>query len=223
MVAEGRRCERMRHMPPKSSPANTWNRLRYGLWSVGYDLVVRFAAPRRRAVELLRLEPGERVLIVGAGTGADLPFLPAGVEVVATDLSAAMLARARPKAGAHVELRVMDAQALDLPDDSFDAVLLHLVLAIVPDPAACLGEAVRVLRPGGRISVFDKFVEAGRRPSFARRLANLPARLLATDLNRVFEEIHAAAGAPLAIEHDEALGPWGLFHLLLLRKPEAAR
>lgn len=212
-------------MPAERSLANTWNRLRYGVWSVGYDLVVRFAAPRRRAVELLRLQPGEQVLIVGAGTGADLPFLPPEVEVVATDLSAAMLARARPKAGANVELRVMDAQALDLPDESFDAVLLHLLLAIVPDPVACLGEAVRVLRAGGRISVFDKFVAAGRRPSLARRLANLPARFLATDLNRVLEDIVAVAGVPLAVEHDEWTGPGRLFRLALLRKrpPEPHR
>lgn len=205
-------------MPVSPSLANAWNRLRYALWSVGYDLVVRFSAPRRRAVELLALRPDERVLVVGAGTGADLPFLPTDVDVVATDLSAAMLARARPKAGPRVELRVMDAQALDLADGSFDAVLLHLVLAIVPDPAACLREAARVLRPGGRISVFDKFVPAGRRPSLARRVANLPARLLATDLNRVLEEILAGAGAPLAVEHDEWTGPGGLFRVALLRK-----
>jgi phosphatidylethanolamine/phosphatidyl-N-methylethanolamine N-methyltransferase len=208
-------------MPIPRSLANTWNRLRYGLWSVGYDLVVRFSAPRRRAVELLHLEPGERVLIVGAGTGADLPFLPGDVDVVATDLSAAMLTRARPKAGPRVELRVMDAQVLDLADASFDAVLLHLVLAIVPHPVACLREAARVLRPGGRISVFDKFVRAGRRPSLPRRLANLPARLLASDLNRVLEEILADAGAPLAVEHDEWTGPGGLFRVALLRKAAA--
>jgi len=120
--------------------------------------------------------------------------------------------------GPHVELRVMDGQELELPDESFDAVLLHLILAVIPDPVACLREASRVLRPGGRVSVFDKFVRAGQRPGLLRRAANLPARLLATNLNRVLEEILTAAAAPLRIEHDEPAGFGGMLRILLLRK-----
>jgi phosphatidylethanolamine/phosphatidyl-N-methylethanolamine N-methyltransferase len=195
-----------------------WNRLRYTLWAGFYDRIVRFGAQRRRAIERLGLNAGEHVLVVGAGTGADLPYLPAEVSVLATDLTPAMLARARPKAGPGVELRVMDGQALELRDAAFDAVLLHLILAVIPDPVACLREAARVLRPGGRISVFDKFVRQGHRPSLLRRLANLPARLLATDINRVLEDIVAASGAPLHIEHDEPAGFGGAFRIVLLRK-----
>ena len=78
----------------------------------------------------------------------------------------------------------MDGQALELPDASFDAVALHLILAVIPDPVRCLAEAARVLRPGGRLAVFDKFVGDDATPSLPRRLLNLPARWLATDLNR---------------------------------------
>jgi phosphatidylethanolamine/phosphatidyl-N-methylethanolamine N-methyltransferase len=206
-------------MTARESRATRWNRLRYTAWSGFYDLVVRFGRQRRRAIELLALQPGERVLVVGAGTGADLPYLPTTVAVLATDLTPAMLARARPKAGPHVELRVMDGQALDLPDATFDAVVLHLILAVIPDPVACLREAARVVRPGGRLSGFDKFVAAGRRPPLLRRLANVPASFLATDLTRVLEGIVAASGAPLQIEHDEAAGFGGAFRIVLLRKP----
>jgi phosphatidylethanolamine/phosphatidyl-N-methylethanolamine N-methyltransferase len=199
--------------------ATSWNRLRYTLWASFYDLVVRFGRQRRRAVELLALRAGEDVLIVGAGTGADLPYLPPHVRVVATDLTPAMLERARPKARPGVRLEVMDAHRLDLPDGAFDAVLLHLILAVVPDPVACLSEASRVLRPGGRISVFDKFVPEGGRPSFARRIVNLPARLLATDITRVLEDVLAASAAPLRKEHDEPAGLGGAFRLVVLRKP----
>jgi phosphatidylethanolamine/phosphatidyl-N-methylethanolamine N-methyltransferase len=199
--------------------ATRWNRIRYTLWSSSYDRLIRFGKQRRRAIELLALQPGERVLVIGAGTGADLPFLPADVEVVATDLTPAMLARARPKAGPRVELLVMDGQALDLPDASFDAVLLHLIVAVIPDPVACLRETSRVLRPGGRASVFDKFVRAGRRPSLARRLANWPARLLATDITRVLEDLLLAAGTPLRVAHDEPAALGGAFRVVLLRKP----
>ena len=62
-----------------------WNRIRYTLWAPAYDLVAGLGRQRRRSLGLLALRPGERVLLIGAGTGADLPFLPAGVEALATD------------------------------------------------------------------------------------------------------------------------------------------
>lgn len=195
-----------------------WNRIRYTLWSPGYDLVVgRLSALRRRSIEGLQLKAGERLLIVGAGTGLDLPLLPAGLSVLATDLTPAMLARARPRAGAGVELRVMDAQRLDLPDASFDAALLHLILAIVPDPVACLREAARVVRPGGRVAVFDKFVADAQQPSLLRRAANLVAAPLATDLTRRFGDILRESGAPLRFESDASA--WGgFFRIVRLRR-----
>jgi SAM-dependent methyltransferase len=209
-----------------SGLATRWNRLRYTAWSVGYDAVVGFSRQRSRSLALLALAPGERVLIVGAGTGADLPLLPAGVEVLATDLTPAMLARARARVARlpsmKIDLRVMDGQALDLPDAAYDAVVLHLILAVIPDPVACLREAARVLRPGGRIAVFDKFLAAGARPSLPRRLLNAPARLLATDINRVLEQIVAASGASLAVTHDEPAGLGGAFRIVQLRKRDVA-
>lgn len=198
--------------------ATRWNRLRYTLWSPGYDLVVgRLGGLRRRSIDGLRLVPGERLLIVGAGTGLDLPLLPPGLTVLATDLTPAMLARARPRAGTGVELRVMDAQRLELPDAAFDAVLLHLILAIVPDPAACLREAARVVRAGGRLAVFDKFVPDGERPSLLRRAANAIADPIATDLTRRLGDIVRDSRAPVRIEADASA--WGgFFRIVRLRR-----
>jgi phosphatidylethanolamine/phosphatidyl-N-methylethanolamine N-methyltransferase len=82
-----------------------WNRLRYTLWAPFYDFVALFGRQRRRSIALLGLQPGERVLLLGAGTGADLPLIPAGVEVLATDLTPAMLDRARPRVRPGIELR----------------------------------------------------------------------------------------------------------------------
>ncbi len=198
--------------------ATSWNRLRYTLWSPFYDQVARFGRQRRRSIGLLNLQAGERLLVVGAGTGADLPFVPEGVEVLATDLTPAMLERARPRVRLGMELRVMDGQALDLPDAGFDAVLLHLILAVIPDPAACLREAARVLKPGGRIAVFDKFLRDGASPSVPRRLANSVISLFFTDLNRRLGDILAASGARLEVEHDESAMLGGMFRIVMLRK-----
>lgn len=73
-----------------------WNRFRYTLWAPMYDWVARFGRQRRRSLALLDLRPGEQVLLVGAGTGADLPWIPDSVSVLATDWTPAMLERARP-------------------------------------------------------------------------------------------------------------------------------
>jgi ubiquinone/menaquinone biosynthesis C-methylase UbiE len=197
--------------------SNAWNRLRYTVWAPFYDLAGRGFDPfRRRSLQLLDLRAGERLLLVGAGTGGDLPYVPAGVRAVATDLTPAMLERARPKAAA-ARLAVMDGHRLAVRPDAFDAAALHLILAVIPDPAACLRETARAVRPGGRIVVFDKFVRGGRAP-WALRALNAFTRVLATDITRGFEDILERSGAPLAVEQDVPAFARGLFRYLLLRR-----
>jgi ubiquinone/menaquinone biosynthesis C-methylase UbiE len=203
-------------------PINTlgWNRVRYTLLAPLYDRVAGFRPQRRRSMELLAARPGERILVDGCGTGADLAFLPADAHVVATDLTPAMVERTRQRAqalGRSVDARVMDAQALDFPDASFDAVVLHLILAVVPDPVAAVREAARVLKPGGRAVVFDKWVPDAREPSLARRAANLVASVVATEITRKLGPLVEAGG--LRLEHQEPAGKGGFFSIALLRKP----
>jgi phosphatidylethanolamine/phosphatidyl-N-methylethanolamine N-methyltransferase len=198
-------------------PSNTWQRLRYTVWAPHYDRVTKFHAERRRSLALLGLAPGERLLIVGCGTGADLPFVPPEVAVLATDLTPAMLERARAHARPGIEYRVMDGLALDLPDGSFDAALLHMVLEVIPDPARCLAEVARVLRPGGRVAVFDKFLPDGHRPGALRRAGLALLDLVFTSTNRRMGDILERAAAPLDMAHDEpGRGPHR--HLLLVRR-----
>src|SRR5690606_17698705 len=111
---------------------NAWNRARYTLFAPFYDHIASFHKQRKRSIELLALRPGERVLISGAGTGADLEHLPADVHVTAIDITPQMVERTRARAarlGRSVHAEVGDAQQLRFPDQSFDAVILHLIVA----------------------------------------------------------------------------------------------
>lgn len=200
---------------------NTWNRIVYGLWAPIYDRgLERFFAPgRRRAHELLALSSGEKVLLLGVGTGVDLPLLPPGARAVGVDLSAPMLARARarlPLVGRTVELLQRDAQHPNVTPGSFDAVVLNLILSVVPDPGACFREALRALRPGGRMVVFDKFVPDGERARPWRRLANRVSTLLGTDITRRFGDV--VRGAPVQILTNEASIAGGVYRVILLVK-----
>lgn len=168
-----------------------WNRIRYRAYAPVYDLLAKpLEGGRRRAIERLGIESGDRVLILGCGTGMDLEYLPEGTDVVAVDLTPEMVRRTEERAEdleLELEAQVGDAQALPFEDDSFDVVLLHLVLSVVPDPASVVAETARVVAPDGRVSFYDKFVPEGEEPSLLRRAVNPVARFLFADLNNRLE------------------------------------
>jgi phosphatidylethanolamine/phosphatidyl-N-methylethanolamine N-methyltransferase len=201
-----------------------WDRLRYTLWAPAYDAIVGaagFNTARRLSIDRLRLTSGDRVLIVGAGTGLDLGLLPPNVDVTAIDVTPAMLRHLERRAagtGRSVATRIMDARRLAFPDSSFDAVVMHLILAVMPQPERGLREAVRVLKPGGRIAVFDKFLRDDERPSLQRRLLNAVAKPLFSDLNRRLGPL--ISGTRLVTEHDEPVAFGGTYRVVTLMKPD---
>ena len=106
------------------------------------------------------------ILEVGAGAGASFEFYPPGARITAIDLGEAMIELARAKVkrlGRHdIDIRVMDVEQLDFPDNSFDAVVSTFVFCSVPDTALGLSEISRVLKPGGA-AVFLEHVRSANR------------------------------------------------------------
>jgi ubiquinone/menaquinone biosynthesis C-methylase UbiE len=131
-------------------------------------------------VDALWAKPGDTVLELAAGPG-DTGFLAApqlgssGL-LISTDLAPSMVDTARRRAVelgiSNVEHKVLDAQAMDLPDGSVDGVLCRWGFMLMPDPGAAFRECRRVLRPGGRL-VFTVFTGGEENP-----WAALPAKLL---------------------------------------------
>ena len=125
-----------------------------------HEWLVRNAAP----------QVGDRLLEIAAGPG-DTGFLAAPLlgsgRLVSTDIAPSMVEAAR-KRGAELNItnadfRVLDAQAMDLDSNSFDAAICRWGYMLMPDPAAALRETRRVLKPGGRLA-FAVFAGPGENP-----------------------------------------------------------
>lgn len=139
-------------------------------WAHSYDRFVnlltlgRSKTLRKMTVELARIQPGERVLDVGCGTG-DLTLLAreragAAGAVCGIDASPEMIQEARRKAdraGVEIDFRAGLIESLSFPDQSFEVVLSSLMMHHLPDDLKRRGlaEIGRVLKPGGRLVVVD--------------------------------------------------------------------
>jgi len=200
---------------------NTWNRLRYTLYLPVYDLIADriFRKYRKRSVELLQAKPDDAILILGAGTGLDLPYLQGYTNLTAIDITPGMITKLQQRAEKlhiPVDAQVMNGQQLAFADNSFDAIVAHLILAVIPDPVACIKEVERILKPGGTVMVFDKFLPDGQRPTIVRRFLNQIVSTLFSDINRSIGTI--VSHTSLTIELNEPAALNGTFRLVRLRK-----
>ena len=199
---------------------NRWNRIRYTVYTPVYDFIARyFSASRKASVSSLGIKPGEKVLIIGAGTGLDLEYLPLDCQITLTDITPSMLERARKKnlkLKRNIIIHVMDGQNMNLTDESYDKVILHLILAVIPDPVACIKEAERVLKKGGKLAVFDKFLGKNKKAGLIRRFFNLITNFLVSDITRDFESICSKTN--LRIIEDFPADLNGVFRRILLVK-----
>ncbi|MEW6766058.1 MAG: methyltransferase domain-containing protein [Pseudomonadota bacterium] len=212
-------------MSAGNEQATTPLRRAYTLWAPIYDRLIDSSATRRvrrRSIELLPDWHGKRILIVGVGSGLDLPYLPGDADYTGIDITPAMLDRARRRAQRHhTPIRLMLGNAMSLPfdDGEFDRVVMHLILAVVPDPARALCEAARVLKPGGEILILDKFLRPGQRAPL-RRALNVLTRRIATRTDVVFEDTLSQCPG-LTLRHDVPAFMKGWFRHIVLHKDES--
>jgi SAM-dependent methyltransferase len=138
-----------------------WNTVAPG-WREHADFIdKRAAGVTQRMLALTVPKPGERVLELACGPGgtamAAAPLVAPDGWVVASDVASEMTAIAAARAAErglnNVDARVLDLEAIDEPDASFDVALCRDGIMLVPDPARAAGEIHRVLRPGGRASI----------------------------------------------------------------------
>lgn len=159
-------------------------------------------------------------LEVGVGTGRTLRWYPDTVRLTGIELSESMLRIAVARAaagGSQADLRLGDATALPFADETFDTVTFCLVLCTIPEARRAVAEAVRVLRPGGRIVAF----EHTRSPNLAIRLAEhamepFAVRFQGDHLLR--DPLDHVAEHRLAIEHLERRF-FGVMERLVASKP----
>lgn len=133
---------------------------RYDRVSKVYDLLEKpreLMTSNKWRDKLIESIEGKKVLEVGVGTGKNLAYYPADLDITAIDFSKNMLekARAKTKGNKNIKLMEMDAQNMSFEDNTFDTVLTSCVFCSVPDPVKGLKEIRRVCKKDGKIIMLE--------------------------------------------------------------------
>jgi ubiquinone/menaquinone biosynthesis C-methylase UbiE len=193
----------------------------YSILAPFYDLAVAKATHPLRTNSIRQLNsltaPGDSVLISGIGTGLDIPLLAPDRNYFGIDLTRAMLIKAKKHVRkTKVNLQVGDVMRLPYKNNSFDAVVMHLIVAVVGNPTLALQEAQRVLKENGHLIILDKFLKPGQL-ALVRRLINPIIRNLATQTSVTLED-HLHHCSKLKVVSDEPVLAGGWFRRVLLTK-----
>lgn len=142
----------------------------YSRWAGVYDCLASHAPGvrrlRRHAVDALDPQPGDVVVDLGCGTGANFPFLREAVgpdgTVVGVDFSAGVLARARSRAAGWENVHVVRGDATELPIERADAVFGSFLSGMLDAPTTALTDWCSLVGSGGRVGLIDLARSTGR-------------------------------------------------------------
>jgi phosphatidylethanolamine/phosphatidyl-N-methylethanolamine N-methyltransferase len=203
----------------------------YDRWAPVYDFVFGgvFRKGRKAAIQATN-RIGGRVLEVGVGTGISLPQYAPHLRIFGTDISEAMLRKAKRRVDnldlKNVEgLAVMDAEKLEFPDNSFDVVMAQYVVTAVPNPEAALDEFARVLRSGGELIILTRVsADAGMRRFVERRLQPVvrPLGFRTAEFTWSRYAQWLAGAGDMELVENRLVPPLGHFSLLRIRKTVTA-
>jgi ubiquinone/menaquinone biosynthesis C-methylase UbiE len=122
----------------------------------------------------------------------------------------------RPLRAFDITLLQGNSESLPFRDETFDCVVMHLIVAVVANPVRALAEARRVLRAGGRVLVLDKFLRPGESAPLRRLMSPVTGRV-ATRFDVVFESVLAQVPGFEVVSDEPALfGGW--FRRIELKK-----
>jgi phosphatidylethanolamine/phosphatidyl-N-methylethanolamine N-methyltransferase len=203
---------------------NGWNRIIYKCWSPIYDRFFNsgiFLKARKEVFQNLSIKKGSKILFIGVGTGADLPFfLKRGYDITAIDYSADMLKVAKEKYGdSEINYYEMDAQHLNFHDQTFDFIVASLILSVVPHPEKAYSELNRVLASNGQFIIFDKFISKNKM-TIGQRMIRPLIKFLGTDIGVDFYQVHNSITNKGTILQDQNVMMNGLYRKILGVKTE---
>jgi len=164
-----------------------------------FDTMASAGAEKRWAPDKSALfaEMEGKVLFLALGTGLDIPHFPKGLDITALDISPVMLEHAQERIAAYdgkIEAHVMDVHDMPFADDSFDMVVTSCTFCSVPRPIEGLKALHRVLKPGGRLLMFEHTGSRWYPFRYMMNAMTLITRKLGPDMNRPTVSNVRAAG-----------------------------
>lgn len=202
---------------------NRWNEIIYKCWSPIYDKFFnsgKFLEARKKIFHGEKFTESQQILFVGVGTGADLDFINTWeLNVTAIDYSKEMLEVAKAKfKDTSIQFIKMDAQQTSFKNCQFDIVVASLVLSVVPDADRCLKEMVRVLKPNGKLIIFDEFSPKGKRLSPIKKAIRPLIKLLGTDIGINFETLYENNKETINVIEDTPIMFKGMYRKIVVNK-----
>jgi ubiquinone/menaquinone biosynthesis C-methylase UbiE len=157
--------------------------------AAAFDVMGGFGPERRWREAKTRLFSAMdgKILFVAVGTGLDISCFPAGRRITGIDISPRMLEKAKPRADAYagnMTVRHMDVHDMDFPAAAFDQVYTSCTFCSGPDPVKGLEALRRVLRPGGRLAMFEHTGSRIFPFSLMMNVMNPLCRMLGPEINR---------------------------------------